>query len=264
MRTYGDRVRYFRQKNGGAGSARNFAMREARGDYLAFLDSDDVWTLDKIEVQAAFIEQHPEVDFVFGDMSIFSASSQNELEPEIKNEEIHAYFVEHSTHLRNLFDCLIVENMVPMPTVLLRRSCLADVGYFAEDLKIAEDLDLWLRIAARCHCAFINKVILLRRRHETNLINDWARMSLYHAKVLERALKIHALSGEAEKKISKKLKSLYYDLGSHYFKKRRFLESYFYLRMSGPRRERDWQYSIKFSVLSPFYARRNIAAPQFT
>ncbi|HET7536321.1 MAG TPA: glycosyltransferase family A protein, partial [Candidatus Didemnitutus sp.] len=89
LRTYGDRVRYIRQQNAGAGAARNHGMREARGDYVAFLDSDDLWMPEKNARQQELLRAHPEIDFLFGDMANFS-SENDPIEAEIKDARQHA------------------------------------------------------------------------------------------------------------------------------------------------------------------------------
>ena len=65
---YGTRVTYVQQSNQGVGAARNTGIDLARGDYLVFQDADDVLLPGKLEVQASFLDQHPDVDAVFSDI----------------------------------------------------------------------------------------------------------------------------------------------------------------------------------------------------
>lgn len=246
--SYGDSIRWIRQENAGPGAARNRGMQEARCDYIAFLDSDDIWCAEKTALQLAFLKQHPEIDFLFGDMAIFTPTSDNN-EPEIKTPAIHEYCVTHAADLKNLFEYLLVENFIPTSSIIYRRSCVDRMGFFDQSLKIAEDLEYWIRISLRCHCGFVNAVVEKRCRHEGNLINDWAECNRSHAQVLTRVLETdREISPHARKVIGEKLASLYYDLGSFYLKRRAFATGYSYLRLGKPRHTFDWKRAMKLSV----------------
>lgn len=245
---YGEKVRYVRQANSGPGAARNRGMQEATGDLVAFLDSDDLWVPRKTELQLAFLERNPAQEFIFGDMANFSAEADND-EPEIKVPEMHRYFVEHAANLDELFDWLVQENVIPTPTVLMRRSCFERVGLFDQKLKIAEDLDYWLRVARNCRCGFVNAVLAKRRRHESNLINDWVGRTICHADVLIRAGSMRPeLPDRSQRRIKARVLDLYYDLGSHFYKKGDYTSGYKYLREGVPSRLWDLKWVVKYAA----------------
>jgi len=136
---------------------------------------------------------------------------------------------------------------------LFRRSCIDQVGFFDEQLRIAEDLEYWLRIAFQFHCSFVEAVLVKRRRHDDNLINNWARTNECHADVLQRTLRAYpTLSPKVQSVIHAKLARLYYDLGSYYLKKRDFAKSHSFLQQGGPRHSFDWKQSMKLRVSSLF------------
>ena len=243
-------IRYLRQTNAGPGAARNHSIAEARSDFVAFLDSDDLWMPEKNRIQTDFLSQHTKVDFLFGDMAIVS-SETDELKPEIKHQHLHDYFVAHATHLENLFECIVVENMIPTSSVMARRSCFEHTGVFDPALRLSEDLDLWLRFAVQYHCAFVNAVVEKRRRHDDNLINNWARCCEYHAEVLERARKIpRGQTARASRLIRNRLSLLYYDLGSHYLKQKDIAKSRANFSKGTPRHALDWKWAAKRIVAS--------------
>lgn len=226
LEPFRDRVVYVRQDNKGAGAARNRGMSEASGDFIAFLDSDDLWIEEKVEAQLRFFQTHPHLEFTFGEMVNFRGGIESG-EPEIKNAMLHKYLCENASDLEGLLDCLVVENVIPTPTVMFRRRCLERVGEFAEDLRIAEDLDLWLRFARMCRCGFLKRVLAKRRRHDGNLISDWAAMSACHVEVLLRLAEgDRSLSRRSEQLIKQKIGELRYDLGSYYLKQRNYAQSY--------------------------------------
>lgn len=215
---HGGSLRYVWQNNSGPAAARNRGLREARGDYIAFLDSDDLWVPHKLESQLTFFSRNPEVDFVFANMANFSGTKAVNA-PEIKNRKLHAYLATNAAWLEDLFACLVVENVIPTPTVMCKRSAVEKVGFFDEKLRVAEDLDYWLRSTEMCRWGFIDDVLLLRRRHGANLIADINQRNLALLSVLSKAAqRPTAQSPRLQKLIAKKIDEIRYDLGSAFLR----------------------------------------------
>ncbi len=258
---YGERVHVLHQSNSGPSAARNRGMREARCDYIAFLDSDDLWVKDKMVRQMGFLGRNPEIDFSFGNMANFTEKEEN-LNPEIKNEKVYKYLRENAGHVEKMFDCLLQENVVPTPTVVFKRVCIERVGWFNENYTCAEDYDYWLRASRCCRFGFVDAVLLLRRRHTSNLINDFANRLSHRARVLESIRENpETLSHDQKAILDKELSAIYYDLGSHFFKQRDFQQASALLKhcLRGNRPEARWQIKACLSALlvhSPFHKRR--------
>ena len=135
---YGDRVRYLRQSNAGVSVARNLGLREARGEYIAFLDSDDLWMPDKTRQQLQFLERHPDYGLVLCDVERVTADGR-------------PIDILHRRAALPL-DGRIVSNVLRNPTLvpasaMIRREVYETVGGFDETLRTAEDLDFHLRVA---------------------------------------------------------------------------------------------------------------------
>lgn len=243
LNSYLDTIKYIKQPNGGPGAARNRGLKEATGDIIALLDSDDLWVSNKIEVQLRFFREHPKIDFLFGNMASYTDSNA----PEIKNASIHNYLCANATNLDHIIDHLIVENVIPTSTVMFRRAEFKVVGYFNESLSIAEDLDFWFRALQKCRFGYIDKVLEKRRIHDGNLVNDWVVMNTSHIEVLRKLQNtLEYCPKRTAKLIDGKLFELHYDLGSYYLKQRAYNAAYELFAGAPKMRPVDYRWLLKF------------------
>lgn len=152
-------VRYVYKENGGASSARNTGIRESSGELIAFLDADDVWLPQKIARQAEHLLRHPEVALVTGsEWEVDSAGRKVWL---LKRKGIAS---------GSIYPQILVENMVGTTSlVMVRRECLRQVGLFDEALEIAQDWDLWIRIARAHRVGVLEEPLIDYRRHGGSL-----------------------------------------------------------------------------------------------
>lgn len=236
LKLYGDQIIYIKQNNNGPGAARNRGIIEAKGEYIAFLDSDDIWVPRKLEIQLDFFRRYPYLDLVFGDINNFYTSRIDNM-PEIKNREIHNYLIVNAKHIHGILECLVSQNIIFTSDVVLKRSCFERIGMFDESLRIGEDYDLWLRAACDCRFGFINSVLAKRRRHEGNLVNDWVRLTSSTLQVLKKFEQNHTnLSKNTARLLSAKMLDLHYDLGSYFLKQLDFSSAYSHLKTGVPGR----------------------------
>lgn len=154
-----------RKTNGGLSSARNMGMRESIGDFISFLDADDVILPHKIERQVAFLIAHPDVGIVYGDTLVATedlraeAMYTAEMPPELEPIDALCY--------RNWFGA-----MVP----LIRRTVTDCVGEFDEELASAEDWDYWIRCAKVARMSYLAGAVSLYRQHTDQMHQDYFRM----------------------------------------------------------------------------------------
>ncbi len=158
---YENQILYIKQDNRGPGGARNTGMRHARGQYLAFLDSDDVWLPDFLTNLIHFLEQHPSVDMACADCVYFGDPNWNGRSWQ---------------SLHPLEDPVTFEKLLPTQGgafasfVLLRRDTALKVGFFEENLRILEDYHYWLRLL---YCggklAYVRNILGRRRIHPESL-----------------------------------------------------------------------------------------------
>jgi hypothetical protein len=141
---FGDKIRVIRQKNGGVSRARNAGIEAARGEWVALLDSDDVWLPEKLAIQMQGVAAHPGVVAQMVDSMITGYS-----EKPISLFELRGYrdrFLKQPLRMRPLFDVLDVQYFTS--TWLLHRPTLLRTGLFKPTLTLWEDFDVLVRMAA--------------------------------------------------------------------------------------------------------------------
>jgi GT2 family glycosyltransferase len=134
---YADKIIYIKQENKRAAGARNTAIRQARGEFLAFLDSDDRWLPDHLSMKMKLFEEDPELDFAYSDCFAWSDPRSQQTFMDCCPSKGPATFV---TLVRE-------ECQIPVSTVVVRKKCIEKAGLFDEQLQRCDDYDLWLRIA---------------------------------------------------------------------------------------------------------------------
>lgn len=185
---YGSRIRAFFQSNQGASQARNFGIREARGQWIAFLDDDDVWLREKIERQMQLAQQDPELGLVYcSDYAV--------------DEHLQVRHTRHAVHDNrgDVFEKLLVRNFIFTSCVMARRDPIEQAGLMDPSLRFGEDWDLWLRIAARHPVDFVPEPLVLYRQSATGcLTRDTKAVDRLSAMqvILERALALRSVSSE--------------------------------------------------------------------
>jgi glycosyltransferase involved in cell wall biosynthesis len=170
---YGDRVTLIPVAHTGLpGLVRNHGLRAARGGLVAFLDSDDVWRSEKLALQVAYLEARPEVGLVHSNLQVIDGAGR---------------------YLRDIFmgcpgsrglsddypepgfvQLLNGDSGIWTSSVLARRQVLDRLGGFDETLTVAEDYDLWIRIAREFRIGFIPEPLAKHRKHGGNTGTSWA------------------------------------------------------------------------------------------
>ena len=162
--------------NGGLPTARNRGIALARGEYITFLDADDLWTPDKLECQLAAFSKSPDAGLVYSWTSFMDEQGQT-VHPDTP------IFFEG-----NVLKDLLCHNFLRNGSnPLLKRSVVAAVGDFDPKLGSAEDWDYWLRVASGWSFAVVPKAQILYRQSSNTMSSNVERMEKYQLEVLERA-----------------------------------------------------------------------------
>lgn len=188
LNAFGNRVTYLRQENQGCGAARNLGLSVARGEFCAFLDSDDIWFANYLAEQTEVFRLAPLTHAVYCNASLFGDDSLVGLS---------FMDVSPSNGPITLKSLLSERTVVPLSFCLVRRECLDDGG-FDSTFRCCEDYDLWLRLsAAGRRFAYHRKILGARRVHPSSLSSDYEAMIHARIRVYEKFAAASDNGGEA-------------------------------------------------------------------
>lgn len=170
------RLKVFSYPNAGQAASRNRGIVHAGGEYIAFIDADDLWTSDKLELQLKALQESPQASVAYSWTDCIDESGQ---------------FLRRGSYITVNGDAyaklLLIDFLENGSSVLIRKQVLDAVGGFDESLPPAEDWDLWLRVALRYHFVAIPRSqILYRVSANSASANVW-RMESSCLQVIERA-----------------------------------------------------------------------------
>ena len=218
-------VRYIRQANRGPSAARNTGIRAAQGEYVAFLDIDDLWTPEKLSEQVAILNSCPDAGICFADMRLFTDGAGEEPTMFQKYNLTVNYFGDER-FVTNAVTKLVTMNFIPTSSVVARKSALLQAGGFDEQFRKAEDWDLWLRVALHHPIIYSPKLLTLKRVHDVNTSRDAEGMNSAALQVLEKLKRDHqALLVTLGIDILPVLRDGYRNLGYFYLRQISLLEA---------------------------------------
>ncbi len=155
------RIKYFQLPHSGyTGRLKNFAIRESSGEYIAFIDSDDMWKAGKLEKQMKLFSENPSIGFSITDVTTFRDNTI------LIN---HSYQLQNTIQIVNIFELLKQSRFLVYPaTLVIRKSCLDRMGYFSESM-LSGDYNFNMRLAFYFDAGVIYETLVWRRVHDTNM-----------------------------------------------------------------------------------------------
>lgn len=182
LNPYIDRIRYVHQENAGVAAARNRGIAESRGEYLAFLDSDDLFAPKMLEQARRTFERHPEVGAVF--------TAEIELDAQERPRRV----VTKKTHGEFFTPAGMIGTDTRVGSGrpgIVRRRWVEKLGGFDESLGCAVDCDLWIRYSFHMPMVLQPEPLVLRRWHSSNLVSNLRQDAEDWIRILEKVAHDH-------------------------------------------------------------------------
>jgi len=209
MKEYGGRVKLLEHSaNRGVSAARNTGIVRAKGKYISFLDSDDLWVKGKLRIQVDFLDENPHYPLCYTDEIWIRRGKR--VNPMLKHAKFSGW---------------IFEKCVPLCTIspssaMMRKTLFSRVGLFDEALPVCEDYDFWLRVSARFPIFFIDKKLIIKRGgHPDQLSNRSWGNDRFRVIALEKLLFEPYISPEERELVLKEMKKKCQILSEGFFKR---------------------------------------------
>ncbi|NJO30494.1 MAG: glycosyltransferase [Richelia sp. SL_2_1] len=172
------RLQVFFYENAGISMARNRGIERASGEFISFLDADDIWTPDKLEAQLTALEKNPQAGVAYSWVDYI--------------DEYGNFFHpgNHITINGSAYEKMLVQNILENGSnPLIRREALTEVGGFDSSLTLAEDWDMWLRLSERYDFVTVPSVQILYRISSRSASTNIVKMENSCLKLIEKSFK---------------------------------------------------------------------------
>lgn len=170
-------IQYFKKANGGVASARNFGTTKAKGQWYAFLDSDDEWLPNKLQDQLTFLKDNSHLSIVYGE-EIWMRNGVR------VNQKKH-----HQKSGGYIFEKCLEQCLIGPSSVMLTKKLFEEMNGFDESFEICEDYDLWIKISLMYEIGFIEHPLIVKYGgHEDQLSTKYFAMDMWRLKAMQNLL----------------------------------------------------------------------------
>ncbi len=171
----GKKMIVIKQKNQGQVIAKNRGIKKAKGELIAFLDSDDLWKREKLESQVNVFKEYKSLGLCYTEAVLIDGKST-----------VIGYRSANSSYTGKCFERLIEKNQITASSVMIKRECLKRIGIFDETLRTCENWDMWLRISLFFEIQYISQPLTYYRIHENHMSSNISKMMEGKIKVLKK------------------------------------------------------------------------------
>ena len=221
------------ESNIGLSNARNEGILKARGEFITFLDSDDIWYNTKLKLQHEFHLLNPHCDFSHTNFDLI-------IDDKIRPRSFRLFSELGYKNRGNLYPQLVYKNVIGILTVCIRKRLLKEVGLFDTNLWTFEDQDLWLRVSNKTTFGYINKVLAAYRINNNGITSKLGKYKRAYKDFIEK----HRKTSENELLIDETSAVYNMYFGAQYYKSKNYILSFLYLRKSMILTKFFWNKSI--------------------
>jgi hypothetical protein len=193
---YMQKIRYHYKENGGIASAKNAGISLSNAEFIAFLDHDDLWVPDKLKIQMEHFNSNPQVGLVYAKYTSFRDGKELRTKPE-------------KGYSGWIFKELLSKSFIQTSTVAVKKECLNAVGPYDESFTLGDEYDMFLRVAKRFQCGFVDKELTKYRVHDRNASKDDLLFDKENLRVFKKVYNGYTDLDEKEKKILRKRIAMY-------------------------------------------------------
>lgn len=216
-----EHIKYIKQHNAGQANAKNTGIRHARGEFIAFLDADDVWCEEKLEKQMECFKNN-RVGVVYCRARYLDDSNE-----EFSYEMTAPYL---QPRRGSVTQWLVFDNFVQFSSTIVRKDCFERFGTFDENLKMGIDWDLWLRISTAYEFDYVDdRLFFYRMGHSGQMSKNAEERQRCSDRILEGFLQKHRDTVPAST-ISKAMVYTYCNRGDYYRKRDRWRSTGYYIK----------------------------------
>jgi glycosyltransferase involved in cell wall biosynthesis len=179
LQNFGNRITVLELPHRGISTTRNKAINSSHGEFIALLDSDDIWESEKLELQVTFLDSHPDYALVYSYHTNFTDNNEDSV-AQVKKLDLQGY----------VFKNLLTKTASPAnSTIMVRRHVFNEAGGYNETLTALEDYELNLRIARKYKIGRIPQSLLRRRIHKDSFYSSgYDNRYIYHLPVYDKLL----------------------------------------------------------------------------
>ncbi len=219
LKKYKHKVTIICQENLGVSAARNAGIKRSSGQFMALLDSDDLWDERKISCQVEFFEHHPEA-FICQTEEIWIRNGKR-VNPRRKHKKPSGMIFEPSLNL-----CLVSPS-----AVMMRKELFELKGYFNEDFTVCEDYDLWLRVTSSMPVFLIDKPYTIKRGGHKDQLSRYHSQDKFRIQSLMNIMTDENLTQHQIKQVKKVLRNKCGIYGNGCLKRGKQKEGEYYLNL---------------------------------